>query len=60
MKHNPILVVDDDESLRRITQMQLEEAGYSVAVAAGGAEALRAMEEDLPALVITDLKMRLA
>ena len=57
MKPKTILVVDDDESLRRITQLQLEEAGYSATTAANGDEALRRIEEDAPALVITDLKM---
>ena len=57
MKPKSILVVDDDESLRRITQLQLEEAGYSVTTAADGHEAMRRIEEDAPALVITDLKM---
>jgi two-component system NtrC family response regulator len=57
MKPKTILVVDDDESLRRITQLQLEEAGYSATTAANGDEALRLIEEDAPALVITDLKM---
>ena len=57
MNHKTILVVDDDESLRRITQLQLEEAGYSATTAANGDEALRSIEENAPALVITDLKM---
>ncbi|MEO8373080.1 MAG: response regulator, partial [Candidatus Solibacter sp.] len=57
MRHKNVLVVDDDESLRRITQMQLEEAGYAAVTAANGDEALRMIEEDAPALVITDLKM---
>ena len=57
MKPKSILVVDDDESLRRITQLQLEEAGYAASTAAGGEQALRLLEEDAPALVITDLKM---
>src|SRR5436190_16331931 len=57
MRHKNVLVVDDDESLRRITQMQLEEAGYAAATAANGDEALRRIEEDAPSLVITDLKM---
>ncbi len=52
-----ILVVDDDESLRRITQLQLEEAGYEVRAAADGPAALAVMPEFSPALVITDLKM---
>jgi DNA-binding NtrC family response regulator len=57
MKRRSILVVDDDESLRRITQMQLEEAGYDVLKASNGSEALVLIEEEAPALVITDLKM---
>ncbi|SPE32662.1 Acetoacetate metabolism regulatory protein AtoC [Candidatus Sulfopaludibacter sp. SbA6] len=52
-----ILVVDDDESLRRITQLQLEEAGYDVLTAANGEDALRLIDQESPALVITDWKM---
>ena len=57
MKPRTILVVDDDESLRRVTELQLEEAGYRVLTASNGAEALGVIEEETPALVITDLKM---
>jgi two-component system NtrC family response regulator len=57
MKPTSILVVDDDESLRRVTQLQLEEAGYPVLTASNGTEALRLIDEEIPALVITDLKM---
>src|ERR1039457_6071565 len=57
MKHRRILVVDDDESLRRITQLQLEEAGYAVLTASSGDAGLKAIEEEAPALVITDFKM---
>ena len=57
MTGKQILVVDDDESLRRITQLQLEEAGYQVLTAANGEQALRVIEEETPALVITDWKM---
>ena len=35
MRGRQVLVVDDDDSLRRITQMQLEEAGYEVAARPG-------------------------
>ena len=31
-----ILIADDDESLRRVTQMELEELGYDVVTAADG------------------------
>ncbi len=52
-----ILVVDDDESLRRVTQLQLQDAGYEVLVAGNGEQALALVETEAPALVITDLKM---
>ena len=57
MMRTRVLVVDDDESLRWITQLQLEEAGYAVLTAADGEQALRLVAEESPSLVITDLKM---
>lgn len=57
MSRARILVVDDDASLRRILELQLEEAGYDVLTARDAAEALARLEEGAPALVITDLKM---
>ena len=57
MRPNSVLVVDDDESLRRVTQLQLEEAGYRVLTAANGNEALAIIEQEALPLVITDLKM---
>lgn len=57
MSSNRILVVDDDSSLRSIMKMQLEEAGYQVALASDGAEAYDKLSEIRPQLVITDLKM---
>jgi len=52
-----ILVVDDDESLRWVTQAQLQQSGYDVAAAADAPSALAQIRNDLPDLVITDLKM---
>lgn len=57
MTRKRILVVDDDESLRRVTQMQLEEIGYEVKAAPGGEEALALLDEWDAALVLTDLRM---
>ena len=54
MSKQRILVVDDDQSLRRVMKMQLEEAGYDVALASDGDEAFRLLLELQPALVITD------
>jgi CheY-like chemotaxis protein len=44
MKNHRILLVDDDESLRRVMQMQLEEAGHEVSAVADGEAALAAMD----------------
>lgn len=52
-----ILLVDDDESLRRVTQFQLEQAGYEVVTAVGGAEALQALQRSPQDIVVTDLRM---
>jgi DNA-binding NtrC family response regulator len=57
MNRRKVLVVDDDASLRRVMEMQLEEIGCDVLAAASGKEALAALEEVTPALVITDLKI---
>jgi DNA-binding NtrC family response regulator len=52
-----VLIADDDESLRRVMQMELEELGYNVVTAADGETALQLLTESRPALVITDLRM---
>jgi DNA-binding NtrC family response regulator len=52
-----ILVVDDDESLRWVTQAQLQQSGYDVAAAASGEDALEWILRDPPDLVVTDLMM---
>ncbi|MCW5965328.1 MAG: sigma-54-dependent Fis family transcriptional regulator [Bryobacterales bacterium] len=52
-----ILLVDDDESLRRVMQIQLEEAGYSVHPAQDAEAALSALDSHEFPLVITDLIM---
>lgn len=57
MNRNLILVVDDDASLRRVVQMQLQEAGYEVALAGDGESARVVIDEQHPKLVITDLRM---
>lgn len=52
-----ILIIDDDTSLRRVLEYNLQEAGYAVATAASGEDGLAMFDEVNPALVITDMKM---
>ncbi|MBI4442592.1 MAG: sigma-54-dependent Fis family transcriptional regulator [Acidobacteria bacterium] len=52
-----ILVVDDDESLRRVMQVQLTQIGYEVATAADANHALTLLQQSAHDLLITDLQM---
>lgn len=52
-----ILVVDDEDSLRRVLQAQLERRGFNSAVAANGEEALYLLEKLPFDLVLTDVRM---
>ncbi len=53
----PILVVDDDESVRELLCQMLAEAGYPVQTAGDGVEALALMKHGRFAAVVTDLVM---
>lgn len=53
----PILLVEDEASLREILGHILEQEGHRVVTAANGREALQQLERELPSLVITDLMM---
>ena len=57
MPRPTILLIDDDHSLRRVTEFTLHEAGYRVLTAADGGEGLRLFAQENPALVITDIQM---
>ena len=52
-----VLVVDDDPAMLRILARWLEKAGYEVATAGDGREALAAIEADCPNFLITDWEM---
>ena len=53
----PILVVEDDPNLREAVCDTLELAGQSVVSAAGGEEALRLLDAQSVALVVSDVRM---
>jgi two-component system NtrC family response regulator len=52
-----ILLVEDDESLRRVTQAQLERNGYETAAAADALQALEMLQREPRELVISDLNL---
>ncbi len=52
-----VLVVDDDPKIAGLVRLYLERAGFEVAVAADGLEALRLMREIEPALIVLDLML---
>jgi CheY-like chemotaxis protein len=54
-----ILVVDDLKSIQQLLNVFLEDAGYSVATAGNGQEALTYLREttDLPRLILSDVAM---
>lgn len=58
-KGERILLVDDEDTVRRVTQRLLEKLGYMVTSVPGGRDALKVLEEtdELFDLVLTDVVM---
>lgn len=52
-----ILVVDDSLTVRKITTRLLTRQGYRVATAKDGAEALEALQDEMPGLMLLDIEM---
>src|SRR5205085_1494031 len=52
-----ILIVDDDDRLREFVRVNLEMEGYSVREASSAEEALEAIEDQAPELVLLDVVM---
>ena len=53
----PILIVDDDRDILDAERQVLSEQGYTVSVARDGAEALRSIDADPPAMIVLDVHM---
>ena len=53
----PVLVVDDDEAVRRVFRRVLERAGFSVLEADSGGVGLESCRQHRPGLVLCDLRM---
>ena len=52
-----ILLVDDEDGIRRVLSITLEDIGYEVFSAKNGKEALELFKEIQPPIVLTDIKM---
>lgn len=52
-----ILVIDDDLAMLELLASVLDDEGYSVRTASGGAQGLSMLEEALPSLVLLDWMM---
>lgn len=52
-----VLIVDDEPDIRATVSAMLEIEGYDVAEAANGAEALQAVQDHLPDVILLDMRM---
>jgi DNA-binding NtrC family response regulator len=57
MKRVKILVIDDDESLRRVLEYNLAQEGYAVLTAGSGEQGLDLLKKEGADLVVTDVRM---
>ena len=52
-----ILLVDDEEGIRKVLSIALSDMGYHVRTAENGVEALHMFKKERPPIVMTDIKM---
>lgn len=57
MTHKTILLVDDEEGIRKVLTISLMDMGFEVLAAENGREGFRRFTEARPPLVLTDIKM---
>jgi len=53
----PVLVIDDDDSIRELVQMALRDEGYDVLTAQHGSAALSLLGHESPGLILLDMRM---
>ena len=54
---NKLLIVDDEEGIRKVLSISLSDSGYTVFTAQNGEEALEIFRQENPPIVLTDIKM---
>lgn len=52
-----VLIVEDSQTLRQMTQMTLEERGYTVLLANDGVGALQMLAETIPDIIVLDINL---
>jgi two-component system NtrC family sensor kinase len=52
-----VLIIDDEEGIRKVLSITLADAGYQVLTAADGESGIRLCRESSPQIVITDIRM---
>ncbi|MGD2185989.1 MAG: response regulator [Desulfobacterales bacterium] len=52
-----LLLVDDEEGIRKVLGISLSDSGYTVFTAETGEEALNIFRKEIPPIVLTDIKM---
>ncbi len=57
MRRIKILVIDDDESLRRVLEYNLAQEGYAVLTASSGEQGVELLKKEGADLVVTDVRM---
>jgi two-component system response regulator AtoC len=57
MKNANILIVDDQESIRHFIEKAMTDEGYQVSTAGEGKAALKTVQENMPDLVLLDLRL---
>jgi DNA-binding response OmpR family regulator len=56
-RHRTILVVDDEQPIRELLRLQLEDAGYRVVLAESARRAAQRVRDEKPDLMIVDAHM---
>jgi PAS domain S-box-containing protein len=54
---NKLLLVDDEEGIRKVLGLSLADSGYTVYTAENGEQALEIFRKETPPIVLTDIKM---
>lgn len=52
-----LLLIDDEEGIRKVLSLSLKKDGYQVLTAENGGQGITAFRQNLPPIVLTDIKM---